>query len=47
MEFNNFQPLPEELVRKIFYQIASSVLHCHKSGVAHRDIKLENVSNNY
>jgi serine/threonine protein kinase len=34
---------PEEVARPIFGELASGVAHCHANGVAHRDIKLENV----
>jgi len=43
MEQRNFDPLPEYLARKIFSQLASAVHYCHQKGVAHRDLKLENV----
>lgn len=33
----------EATARKIFLQLADSVLHCHANGVVHRDIKDENV----
>lgn len=35
--------LPESKAVWIFRQIAQAVLFCHKNGVIHRDIKLENV----
>jgi serine/threonine protein kinase len=43
MEQRNFEPLPEHLAHKIFSQLASAVHYCHQKGVAHRDLKLENV----
>jgi len=43
MEERNFEPLPEYLARKIFSQLASAVHYCHQKGVAHHDLKLENV----
>jgi serine/threonine protein kinase len=36
-------PLSERDVRNILQQVLSAVLHCHATGVAHRDLKLENV----
>ncbi|XP_068452917.1 NUAK family SNF1-like kinase 1 [Clinocottus analis] len=35
--------LPEPEARSIFRQIASAVHYCHKNGVVHRDLKLENI----
>ncbi|CAJ0579938.1 unnamed protein product, partial [Mesorhabditis spiculigera] len=35
--------LPEAEARRIFRQITSAVLYCHKHLVAHRDLKLENI----
>uniref|UniRef100_A0A914C460 Protein kinase domain-containing protein n=1 Tax=Acrobeloides nanus TaxID=290746 RepID=A0A914C460_9BILA len=35
--------LPESEARRIFRQITSAVLYCHKHKVAHRDLKLENI----
>uniref|UniRef100_A0A0N4ZC60 Protein kinase domain-containing protein n=1 Tax=Parastrongyloides trichosuri TaxID=131310 RepID=A0A0N4ZC60_PARTI len=35
--------LPEHEARRIFRQITSAVLYCHKHKVAHRDLKLENI----
>ncbi|KAM9350398.1 NUAK family SNF1-like kinase 1 [Symphorus nematophorus] len=35
--------LPETEARSIFRQITSAVHYCHKSGVVHRDLKLENI----
>ncbi|KAI4825936.1 hypothetical protein KUCAC02_021596 [Chaenocephalus aceratus] len=35
--------LSERETRHFFRQIVSAVHHCHKNGVAHRDLKLENV----
>ncbi|CAB3409499.1 unnamed protein product [Caenorhabditis bovis] len=35
--------LPECEARRIFRQITSAVLYCHKHKVAHRDLKLENI----
>ncbi|XP_036960012.1 NUAK family SNF1-like kinase 1 [Acanthopagrus latus] len=35
--------LPETEARVIFRQITSAVHYCHKSGIVHRDLKLENI----
>ncbi|KAM4610202.1 NUAK family SNF1-like kinase 1 [Polymixia lowei] len=35
--------LPEPEARDIFRQITSAVHYCHKNGVVHRDLKLENI----
>uniref|UniRef100_A0A3P9DPW6 non-specific serine/threonine protein kinase n=1 Tax=Maylandia zebra TaxID=106582 RepID=A0A3P9DPW6_9CICH len=35
--------LPETEARSIFRQITSAVHYCHKNGVVHRDLKLENI----
>ncbi|XP_029995533.1 NUAK family SNF1-like kinase 1 [Sphaeramia orbicularis] len=37
------QRLPETEARSIFRQITSAVHYCHKNGVVHRDLKLENI----
>lgn len=36
-------PLSENLVRYYFSQIISGVCYCHSKGVAHRDLKLDNI----
>ncbi|KPP70009.1 NUAK family SNF1-like kinase 1-like [Scleropages formosus] len=35
--------LSESEIRHFFRQIVSAVHHCHKNGIVHRDLKLENV----
>ena len=35
--------MPEDVARNFFQQMLAGVLHCHERGVAHRDLKLENV----
>lgn len=35
--------LTEAQAKPLFYQIATAVAHCHKNGIAHRDLKLENI----
>jgi len=43
MENRHWKPLSERDARLILRQIAKSLQFCHESGVAHKDIKLENV----
>lgn len=40
---SKFGSLPEGEARRIFRQITSAILYCHKHKVAHRDLKLENI----
>ncbi|KHN74812.1 NUAK family SNF1-like kinase 1 [Toxocara canis] len=40
---STYGSLPEPEARRIFRQITSAVLYCHKHKVAHRDLKLENI----
>ncbi|XP_064154243.1 NUAK family SNF1-like kinase 1 isoform X2 [Anguilla rostrata] len=40
---NERRRLPEAEARDIFRQITSAVHYCHKNGVVHRDLKLENI----
>ena len=35
--------LTEKKARKMFSQLVSTISYCHKNGVAHRDLKLENI----
>jgi len=35
--------MPEEVARGFMLQLLAGVMHCHERGVAHRDLKLENV----
>jgi len=39
----NFQPLIEDLVKKLFCQLVSAVDYLHQLGICHGDLKLENV----
>jgi len=43
MEARDFQALEEREAKRIFKQISESLLFCHSRGIAHRDIKLDNV----
>jgi len=39
---NNKKRLSEEEAKSIFLQIAKGVMVCHKKGIIHRDLKLDN-----
>eukprot|EP01117_Protostelium_nocturnum_P003912 TRINITY_DN15180_c0_g1_i1.p1 TRINITY_DN15180_c0_g1~~TRINITY_DN15180_c0_g1_i1.p1 ORF type:complete len:282 (-),score=60.25 TRINITY_DN15180_c0_g1_i1:518-1363(-) len=39
----NFSPLPEEMGKNMFRTLAKAVHHCHRKGIAHLDLKIENV----
>jgi len=43
MEQREFSPLPEAVIRRIMQTLLPSLVHCHNHGVAHRDVKLENI----
>ena len=40
---NGTKTLTQEQVKFLVIQIARGLLHMHRNGVAHRDLKLENV----
>ena len=41
MEMN--KPIPQDQILELFYQCASALCYCHKSGIIHRDIKPQNL----
>ncbi|PRP85113.1 hypothetical protein PROFUN_07184 [Planoprotostelium fungivorum] len=43
LQRRDFQPLEEKMVWKIVNQVAEALFACHQKGIAHRDVKLENV----
>ena len=40
---DNFMDMSEKRRKYIFYQITRALAHCHRSGVMHRDLKLDNI----
>jgi serine/threonine protein kinase len=43
LEERNYKPYSELTSKEIFKQLVDAVMHCHGKGIAHRDIKLENI----
>jgi len=43
MQQREFKPLDERKSRGIVKRLAKSLLYCHKRGVSHKDVKLENI----
>jgi len=43
MQRRDFRPLSERRARWIVQQVARSLLVCHKKGISHKDVKLENI----
>eukprot|EP01117_Protostelium_nocturnum_P005212 TRINITY_DN1897_c0_g1_i1.p1 TRINITY_DN1897_c0_g1~~TRINITY_DN1897_c0_g1_i1.p1 ORF type:complete len:291 (-),score=97.03 TRINITY_DN1897_c0_g1_i1:168-1040(-) len=39
----SFNPLPEDQVKKMFKGLAKGLAHSHKKGIAHLDLKIDNV----
>lgn len=42
-DYLSLQPCSEELARSYFRQLCEAVSYCHSQGVAHRDLKVENL----
>mmetsp|Transcript_16412 Transcript_16412/g.38604 ORF Transcript_16412/g.38604 Transcript_16412/m.38604 type:complete len:960 (-) Transcript_16412:258-3137(-) len=43
VRINPKAPLPEAVARYYFYQLMNGLTYCHKSGVCHRDLRVENL----
>lgn len=43
LEENDNYPMPESLARSVFVQLVQALRYCHSKGIAHMDLKLENV----
>jgi len=43
MKSRDFRPLPEHVVRHILRSVSQTLVNCHHLGMAHRDVKLENI----
>jgi len=43
LEERNYKPYSELTSKEIFKQLVEAMMHCHQKGIAHRDVKLENI----
>jgi len=43
MQKRDFKALPERQARRIIQKLGKTLLNCHKKGIAHKDVKLENI----
>lgn len=42
-ERRHFKPISEKIAKRIAYQLIRALDYCHQKGVAHRDVKLQNI----
>lgn len=43
MQKREFKPLSEKQTKRIIRKLAKTLQYCHKKGIAHKDVKLENI----